>query len=520
LPAGNNRSTNANDFPVLKDHWVQMPETVAPERLLAAILGSTEDGLLSFALDGTIQTWSRGAERLYGYAAAEMTGQRLARLLPASEVPVYDGLLRAAINGDFPHCENRERLHKDGSILRVTLAHIPIRNEQGEITGILERGRVPSWSNGSKTPEAQLRFLAEQMPLALWTTDQNLRITSNWGAGLLAAKIQPGALVGRSIFEYLKCQDPHTAPIAQHYEGQQHTRRTRLLAIALITVTGLLLGLCCFNRRILQNKLDLVSNGLGEIEMLSIEGCQVCVGGGVGPKERAVDVLIRDAYPKRLLMGSHCYWQGRESVSDLRVWENSVGWIVNLIDRFWFSSAKLVFPIVPFLQSLGKWNDLSLSNHSPGWGYAVVSYRSVDDPLNSQFLRRGIYSFLNKLQWPYDSNEWTILAPKIGFSEFHRIGEVLLRILNRRLGEVVGSYSLANIDGQTKEREDFRATDYPLAAILPIFFGFFFFGWGWFWWKGLYHYPDGWLGYTLATASCICGFAMWLWGISRWSAKF
>jgi diguanylate cyclase (GGDEF)-like protein/PAS domain S-box-containing protein len=240
LPAGNNRSTNANDFPVLKDHWVQMPETVAPERLLAAILGSTEDGLLSFALDGTIQTWSRGAERLYGYAAAEMTGQRLARLLPVSEVPVYDGLLRAAINGDFPHCENRERLHKDGSVLRVTLAHIPIRNEQGEITGILERGRVPSWSNGSKTPEAQLRFLAEQMPLALWTTDQNLRITSNWGAGLLAAKIQPGALVGRSIFEYLKCQDPHTAPIAQHYEALrgissrfEYKRKNRVMEIHL-----------------------------------------------------------------------------------------------------------------------------------------------------------------------------------------------------------------------------------------------------------------------------------------------
>jgi diguanylate cyclase (GGDEF)-like protein/PAS domain S-box-containing protein len=240
LPTGDNRSTNANDFPVLKDHWVQMPETVAPERLLAAILGSTEDGLLSFALDGTIQIWSRGAERLYGYAPAEMAGQPLARLLPVSEVQVYDGLLRAAINGEFPQCENRERLHKDGSIVRVTLAHVPIRNEQGEITGILERGRVPSWNNGSETPEAQLRFLAEQMPLALWTTDQNLRITSNWGAGLLAAKIRPGELVGRSIFEYLKCQDPHTAPIAQHYETLrgassrfEYKRKNRVLEIHL-----------------------------------------------------------------------------------------------------------------------------------------------------------------------------------------------------------------------------------------------------------------------------------------------
>jgi diguanylate cyclase (GGDEF)-like protein/PAS domain S-box-containing protein len=155
-------------------------------------------------------------------------------------VQVYDGLLRTAINGEFPHCENRERLCKDGSIVPVNLTHVPIRNEQGEITGILERGREPSWNNGSKTPEAQLRFLAEQMPLALWTTDHNLRITSNWGAGLLAARIRPGELVGRSVFEYLKCQDPHTAPIMQHYEALrgassrfEYKRKNRVLEIHL-----------------------------------------------------------------------------------------------------------------------------------------------------------------------------------------------------------------------------------------------------------------------------------------------
>jgi diguanylate cyclase (GGDEF)-like protein/PAS domain S-box-containing protein len=252
LPAGNNCSTNANAFPVLKDRQVQMPEIMAPERLLAAILGSTEDALLSFALDGTIQTWSRGAELLYGYLEAEMAGQRLARLLPACEVPTHDGLLRAAINGEFPHCENEERLHKDGSVVRVTLSHVPIRDEHGEITGILERGRTSSWNTGGEALEAQLRFLAEQMPLALWTTDQDLRITSNWGAGLLPARIGPGELVGRSVFEYLKCQDPHTAPIAQHYEALRGTssrfeykRKNRVLEVhlePLRSATGEIIG--------------------------------------------------------------------------------------------------------------------------------------------------------------------------------------------------------------------------------------------------------------------------------------
>jgi len=52
-----------------------MAPSVRPEHLLATILSSTEDGVLSFSLDGLIQSWSRGSERLYGYAGAEAAGQ-------------------------------------------------------------------------------------------------------------------------------------------------------------------------------------------------------------------------------------------------------------------------------------------------------------------------------------------------------------------------------------------------------------------------------------------------------------
>jgi diguanylate cyclase (GGDEF)-like protein/PAS domain S-box-containing protein len=195
-----------------------MPNSLRPEHLLAAILSTIEDGLLSFTLEGTIQTWSRGAARLYGYAEAEMLGQPLARLLPLYEVPSYERLLHAALQGEFPSCEKTERLRIDGSIIRVTLNHTPIRNESGDITAILEIGRALCCESIEAAEKTQLGLLAEQMPIALWTTDQNLRIKSHWGGGFRETRIRPGELVGRSVFEYLKCQDPHTAPIAQHYE--------------------------------------------------------------------------------------------------------------------------------------------------------------------------------------------------------------------------------------------------------------------------------------------------------------
>lgn len=60
---------------------------VAQERLrvLAAIVESTDDAVLSKDLDGTITSWNKAAERIYGYTAQEMIGQHVTRLFPADQ---------------------------------------------------------------------------------------------------------------------------------------------------------------------------------------------------------------------------------------------------------------------------------------------------------------------------------------------------------------------------------------------------------------------------------------------------
>src|SRR5256885_2782187 len=196
-----------------------MPPSPRPEHLLAAILSSTEDGLLSFSLDGNIETWSRGAERLYGYTDEEIMGQPAARLMPLYEIPVHAELLRKINSGTFARHENTERVHKDGSKFRVALQRDSVRNERGEVTGILENARVLGWHAEGPPVDGQLRPLLEQMPAVVWTTDRKLRLTSSWGSALRSTRSKPGDLVGRTIYEYLKCQDPHAAPIAQHVEA-------------------------------------------------------------------------------------------------------------------------------------------------------------------------------------------------------------------------------------------------------------------------------------------------------------
>jgi diguanylate cyclase (GGDEF)-like protein/PAS domain S-box-containing protein len=196
-----------------------MPPSLRPENLLAAILSSTEDGLLSFSLDGTIQCWSCGAERLYGYTEAEAVGRPLTMLLPIYEVPACEELLQVAKRGTLNNCENAERLRKDGSRVCVRVKRAPVRDENGAISGVVESASASHWHAEGSGADGQLRSLVEQMPAILWTTDRQLRITSNWGAGFSSSKVKAGDLVGRTLYEYLKCEDPHAAPIAQHAEA-------------------------------------------------------------------------------------------------------------------------------------------------------------------------------------------------------------------------------------------------------------------------------------------------------------
>jgi PAS domain S-box-containing protein len=208
--------------------------------MFAAILESAEDAIVGIALDGSIEFWSRGAERLYGYAAAEVIGQSMSSLVPVYEVPAFQKALNAARGGKMTDCETVERLHKIGSKLSVAVRRTGMKDERGAVSGILESGRAVQQKTEDTASETQLRLLVEQMPVLLWTTDQQLRATSNWGSGLRHSEINAGDLVGRSISEYLKCPDTNTTPMAHHssalrgesvrfeYKGQDEVLEIRL----------------------------------------------------------------------------------------------------------------------------------------------------------------------------------------------------------------------------------------------------------------------------------------------------
>jgi PAS domain S-box-containing protein len=102
-------------------------------RRLAAIVEHSTDAIFSKDMDGNIQTWNRGAERLYGYTYAEVIGRSVSVIIPpdrTTELASFMARLRA---GETIEQVETERLRKDGRRVSISLTLSPIRDGNGKI---------------------------------------------------------------------------------------------------------------------------------------------------------------------------------------------------------------------------------------------------------------------------------------------------------------------------------------------------------------------------------------------------
>jgi PAS domain S-box-containing protein len=111
---------------------------VAPElavSLLAAIVESSDDAIISKDLAGTITSWNRGAERIFGYAADEIVGQSVFKLVPSELKAEEDRILAALSRGEGLDRYETVRLRKDGSTVQVALTVTPVKDTIGRVVG-------------------------------------------------------------------------------------------------------------------------------------------------------------------------------------------------------------------------------------------------------------------------------------------------------------------------------------------------------------------------------------------------
>jgi PAS domain S-box-containing protein len=104
-------------------------------RLLADVVESSDDAIISKDLNGRITSWNKGAERLFGYSAAEMLGQPISVLAPPDRAGEMPAILERIKRGErVEHFESIRR-GKDGRLVNVSLTVSPILDASGKIMG-------------------------------------------------------------------------------------------------------------------------------------------------------------------------------------------------------------------------------------------------------------------------------------------------------------------------------------------------------------------------------------------------
>ena len=114
---------------------------VEAQSLLAAIVASSDDAIVSLTLDGRITSWNKGAEKLFGYSAHEAVGKSIQLIVPPEgRAQVAEVLDRMRHGERVDHLEV-ERVCKDGRRVNVSLTMSPVHDRRGQIIGASKTAR-------------------------------------------------------------------------------------------------------------------------------------------------------------------------------------------------------------------------------------------------------------------------------------------------------------------------------------------------------------------------------------------
>jgi len=104
-------------------------------RLLASIVESSNDAIISKSLDGIIQSWNAAAEQLFGYTSAEAVGKHISLVIPPECLDEEDQIIASLKAGKRIEHYETERVRSDGRRIIVSLTISPIRNDAGQVIG-------------------------------------------------------------------------------------------------------------------------------------------------------------------------------------------------------------------------------------------------------------------------------------------------------------------------------------------------------------------------------------------------
>jgi two-component system, LuxR family, sensor kinase FixL len=156
-------------------------------RILTALIESSDDAILAKDLQGTILSWNRGAERIYGYSSQEIVGQPVLVLMRPDGSLELAHLLERISRGERVERHEAVRVAKDGRIIEVSLTVSPVRDVSGAVIGAMAVARDITERNRDieklRENEARLRSIVDAAVDAIILIDARGHVESfNQGA--------------------------------------------------------------------------------------------------------------------------------------------------------------------------------------------------------------------------------------------------------------------------------------------------------------------------------------------------
>ncbi len=182
------------------------------QSMLASLVESSEDAIISKNLESIVQTWNGGAERLFGYTAAEMIGNSITTLIPEDLLSEEDDILSKLRRGErIEHYETIRR-RKDGQLVNISLTVSPVYDETGTLVGGSKICRDITHRQKANNEKAMLATIVESSEDGIISKDLN-GIVQTWNKGAFEIfGFTQEEMIGQSITKLVPPEMPDEEP--------------------------------------------------------------------------------------------------------------------------------------------------------------------------------------------------------------------------------------------------------------------------------------------------------------------
>ncbi len=301
------------------------------QALLAAVVQTSEDAIVTKTLDGVITSWNAGAERLFGFTSAEAIARPITIIYPDERLTEEQSILQRLRSGERVEHFETQRLTKDGRLLDISLAISPLRDGDGRVAGasmvardITARKRT---EQALRESESRFRSLVGNAPAAIFVKDVDGRYTLANPLARLALGSHDD-VIGRTdhdllpadVADELRKRDLEVVANAAAIEAEERVRRPG------------------FDRRYLSVKFPLIGDA-----------------GALGVCGVAIDITDRKAAEQALRESEERFRTMADNIAQFAWMTDENGWI------FWYNQRWFEYTGTSLEQMVG-------------WGWAAVHH--------------------------------------------------------------------------------------------------------------------------------------------------